>query len=69
MTASAQLYDTDFSAWAMRNAELLRAGRLSEADIDHISEELESMGKKERHELVNHLVIIVSPVQLPRAWQ
>jgi len=41
-------YDTDFHAWALRNAALLRAGQLDELDIEHIAEELESMGASER---------------------
>ncbi len=27
-------YDADFHAWALRNAELLRQGRLDESDIE-----------------------------------
>ena len=29
-------YDADFHAWALHNAELLREGRFSEADVTHI---------------------------------
>jgi hypothetical protein len=52
-----QLYDQDFYAWANEQAELLRAGRLSEADIEHIAEEIESMGRSEKRELVNRLAV------------
>jgi hypothetical protein len=52
-----QLYDEDFFAWANEQAGLLREGRLSEADIEHIAEEIESMGKSEKRELVNRLRI------------
>jgi hypothetical protein len=47
-----RLYDEDFYAWANEQAGLLRAGRLAEADIGHIAEEIESMGKGEKRELV-----------------
>jgi hypothetical protein len=40
-----ETYDRDFYAWANEQAALLRAGRLSDADIAHIAEEIESMGK------------------------
>jgi hypothetical protein len=33
---------------------LLRAGRLFEAHIEHISDEIESMGKSEKRELVSN---------------
>jgi hypothetical protein len=56
----AQLYDTDFAAWALRNAELLKAGRVSEVDCVHLGEELESMAKKDRSELVSHLIILLA---------
>jgi hypothetical protein len=36
---SAGFYDTDFAEWTWHNAELLRAGRASEADLEHIAEE------------------------------
>jgi hypothetical protein len=37
--ATQSSYDYDFYAWAMRNAELLRQGRFSEIDAEHIAEE------------------------------
>jgi hypothetical protein len=54
-----QLHDQDFYAWANEQAALLRAGRLSEADIEHIAEEIESMGKSEKRELVGRLTILL----------
>ncbi len=53
-----QLYEQDFYAWANEQAGLLRAGKLSEADIEHIAEEIESMGKGEKRELVSRLNIL-----------
>jgi Domain of unknown function DUF29. len=44
-------YEQDFHGWALHNAALLRSGRFSEADIEHIAEELEVMGAGERREL------------------
>ncbi len=45
---AAELYERDFAEWAVRNAELLRSGRVAEADLDHIAEEIEDMAKRER---------------------
>lgn len=47
----ARLYDQDLSAWAAHNANLLRAGKFSELDVDHLIEELDDMGKSERRAL------------------
>jgi len=56
---SESLYETDFYAWANQQAELLRAGRLSAADIENIAEEIESMGKTEKRELVSRLAVLL----------
>ena len=53
------LYDRDFYAWANEQAALLRAGKLSQADIEHIAEEIESMGRTEKRELVSRLTILL----------
>ena len=67
---SNSLYDHDFYAWANQQAALLRAGRLTEADIEHIAEEIESMGRSEKRELVNRLsVLLLAPAQVAiPAW-
>lgn len=54
-----ETYQTDFYAWAMEQAALLRSGRLSSADVANIAEEIESMGRTERRELVNRLAILL----------
>ena len=56
---SNSLYDRDFYAWANQQAALLRAGRLAEADIENIAEEIESMGRSEKRELVSRLVVLL----------
>jgi hypothetical protein len=53
------LYDQDFFAWAQEQAALLRAGRVSEADVDHIAEEIESMGKTEKRELISRMEVLL----------
>ena len=56
----ADLYDKDFYEWTVRNAELLRSGRAGEADLAHIAEEIEDMGKRERRELLHRLSILIA---------
>jgi hypothetical protein len=53
------LYEQDFYAWANEQAGLLRAGRLSQADIGHIAEEIESMGRAEKRELISRLKVLM----------
>ena len=60
MTAINTLYETDFYQWALGNAALLKAGRFGELDIEHLVEEIESMSRSERRELLSRLVVLVT---------
>lgn len=60
MNPSANLYEQDFYAWTMKNAQLLRQGKLTEIDVEHVAEELESMGRSERRELINRLMVLLA---------
>lgn len=53
------LYETDFYAWATRQARCSDAGRLDAADIEHIAEEIDSMGRSEKRELVSRLTVVL----------
>jgi len=74
---SADLYERDFHAWAHQQAALLRAGNLVAADIAHIAEEIESMGRTEQRELESRLAILLlhllkwqfQPTRRGTSWQ
>lgn len=53
------LYDQDYDAWANEQAALLRAGNLAAADIENIAEEIESLGKSEKRELVSRFIVLL----------
>lgn len=53
-------YNQDFYKWAMHSAELIREKKFSEIDIEHIAEELESMGRNNKRELTNRLSILMA---------
>jgi hypothetical protein len=59
MTSRRSLHESDFYAWSLEQAALLRAGRIGEADLDAIAEEIESMGKTEKRELVSRLTVLL----------
>ena len=73
---ASSLYDRDFYAWANEQAALLRAGKLANADIAHIAEEIESMGRTEKRELVSRLTVLLmhllkwrfQPERQSRSW-
>ena len=62
MSDLVSLYETDYAAWAKRHVDLLRAGRFSEIDVEHLSQELSDMGKSERRELESRLLILIAHV-------
>ena len=41
-------YETDFYAWLIHNSTLIRAGRVSEADLANIAEVLEDIGRSNK---------------------
>jgi Domain of unknown function DUF29 len=53
-------YDKDFYAWALESAELLRQKKFDQIDIEHIAEEIESMGKSNKRSLINHLSVLIT---------
>jgi hypothetical protein len=59
MPVKSPLYDRDFFAWSLEQADLLRAGKLAVADIEHIAEEIESMGRAEKRELISRLSVLL----------
>jgi len=74
--SAADLYGLDSYEWTVRNAKLLRAGRASEADLEHIAEEIEALGRRERRELLSRLGVLmahllkwqVQPERRSRSW-
>ena len=77
MTSRRSLHDNDFYAWSLEQAALLRAGRVGEADLAAIAEEIESMGKTEKRELVSRLTVLLlhllkwerQPAGRSNSWQ
>jgi hypothetical protein len=53
-------YDDDFFAWTQEQARLLRDGELADVDVENLAEEIESMGKSDRREIRNRLVVLLA---------
>ena len=55
-------YDTDFYAWTQAQAQVLRAKDVAALDLEHLAEEIESLGKPRPHAPVHgHLKRPVDP--------
>lgn len=53
-------YEQDVVAWANEQAALLRAGKLSALDVEHIAQEIEDVGKAEQRELASRMAVLLS---------
>lgn len=52
-------YEQDVVVWANEQAALLRAGKLSAIDIEHIAEEIEDVGRSEKRELASRMTVLL----------
>jgi hypothetical protein len=71
-------YEQDFYAWCKAQAEFLRSGRVSELDLEHLTEEVEDLGDALKRSVRNRIRTIVehllklqnSPARDPRpVWR
>lgn len=70
-------YESDFYGWTLEQANLLRSGRLDEVDLEHLIEEIESMGRGEKRELEHRLMVLLQhllkwqfqPSHQGRSWR
>ncbi len=53
------LYEKDFYLWTIEQANLMRAGALSQLDIENLIEEVESMGKSQKKELFSRIAVLL----------
>src|SRR5271155_5837573 len=68
--------EVDVYSWAVRQAELLRAGRLAEIDAAAIAEEIDDVGEEQYHRLESALRVLMhhllkwdyQPALRSRSW-
>lgn len=53
-------YQTDFAAWALEQAALMRQGRFAEMDFHNLVEEIEDMGKNMHRALASHMKNLIA---------
>jgi hypothetical protein len=55
-------YDRDFYAWTQEQASFLQSGKFDCLDLENLAEEIASLGRQERRELVNRLGILIGHI-------
>lgn len=58
--SGAPAYEQDYGAWLSRQIALLRARRWGELDLDHLVDEVESLGRSDFRRLVGAIEIVVA---------
>jgi len=53
------LYNKDFLLWTEQQVNHLRQGRWAELDVEHLTEELEALGRSEQRELGSYLQVLL----------
>ena len=48
-------YDSDYYGWVQQQAELLRSGQFDQLDLEHLLEEVESLGRSEKRALTSQI--------------
>ena len=54
------LYDRDFYLWTETTAKLLAQRKFSEVDIVNLVEEIKTLGRSEKRELKNRLIVLLT---------
>ena len=60
MTALNILYEQNYPSWLSHHVQLLKEAKFDELDIEHLIDELESMGKRDKRELVSRFIILIA---------
>ncbi|MBD2301647.1 DUF29 domain-containing protein [Nostoc sp. FACHB-87] len=62
------LYEQDFYLWTQNTVKLLQEGKLEQLDITNLIEEIDSMGRSEKKELKNRLIILIEHLLKLQFW-
>lgn len=54
MNTLSELYHSDFNAWALQTAALIRQRAFDDLNLNDLAEEIESLGDKERREVARN---------------
>jgi Domain of unknown function DUF29 len=59
LSKSAIRYEEDYNLWLDQTIEALRAGRFQELDVNALIDELESMSKRDKREVLSRLKVLL----------
>lgn len=63
------LYESDYCLWLDTTLQQLKNNDLTNLDLVNLIEEIESLGRKERAELLNRLIVLFEHLLKLKYWQ
>jgi len=61
MSLAAEIkYESDFYAWLLKSAQLLRQKKFAQLDVENVAEELEGMARSDRRQLINRFAVLLA---------
>jgi hypothetical protein len=63
------LYEEDFYLWINETTQLIKENRFEEVDWENLIEEIESMGRSERKEIKNRLIVLIDHLLKLMYWE
>lgn len=69
-------YEEDFALWSAEQAALIRAGKFDRVDLENIAEEIESLGRSDKHQITSRIEVLLihllkwerQPEHRSRSW-
>ena len=63
-----QIYETDDHLWLLETIKLLKQSRFDELDLENLIEELESLAKRDKHQVKSLLEQVIRHLLLLQFW-
>jgi len=69
MQLQSSLYEKDFYLWIEHTVTSLKKKQFKNLDLDNLIVELESMGKREKRELISRLLVLIEHLLKLQYWE
>jgi len=66
---SKSLYDTDYHLWIDYTVAQLKSGDFSDLDVENLIEEVESLGKSQKHAVSSYLLRLCEHLLKLKYWE
>jgi hypothetical protein len=64
-----KLYDVDYLQWLEETIEQLKTRQINQLDYEHLIEDLETLGREQRHQIESYLKQLLKHLLLYQYWE